>query len=121
MEIKDWISIGAATISLVALLISLINRQRDLTRAEAYQIRTRVWDILNGEPGFRTISALSESDGKTETRRSLLERTASQLKLAGAPELGEKLSTLLKSPWPTPSPDPRDGFLKSASKFMEPT
>jgi hypothetical protein len=79
-----------------------------------------VWDILNGEPGFRTISALSEADGKTETRRGLLERTASQLRLAGAPELGEKLSTLLKSPWPTPAHDPRGEFVKSASKFMEP-
>jgi hypothetical protein len=121
MEIKDWISIGAATLSLAALVISLVNRQRDLARAEAYQIRTRVWDILNGEPGFRTISALSESDGKTETRRGLLERTANQLRLAGAAELGEKLSTLLKSEWPTPSPDPRDEFLRSARKFMEPT
>jgi hypothetical protein len=124
MDITDWMSIAAAVISLTALLVSLKNRKADIAREEAYLIRSRVWEILNGEPGFRTVSALDEPDDKTDQRIKLLRRTAAQLKLAGASRLGCKLENLLDGAWPRAdekSQSARKDFRKAATDFMQPT
>jgi hypothetical protein len=60
-----WVATGAAAISFLALLLSLRNRREDLVRGEAYQVRSRVWAILDREPGLRTILALHACDGQT--------------------------------------------------------
>jgi hypothetical protein len=124
MEIKDWMSIAAAFISLTALIVSLRNRKADIAREEAYLIRSRVWEILNGEPGFRTVSALDEADDKTDQRIKLLRRTAAQLKLAGAFSLGCQLDNLLDGAWPKADEKTqraREDFCKAATDFMQPT
>jgi hypothetical protein len=124
MGIGDWMAIVAVVISLTSLMMSLINRKQDIAREEAYRIRARVWEILNGEPGSRSISALDQSDGKTGTRIELLRRTAEQLKLAGALDLGSHLESFLsRTTWPNAdekSRKAREEFRRAAAEFMQP-
>jgi hypothetical protein len=123
MEIRDWMSIVAAAISLTALVVSLRNRKLDIAREEAYRIRARVWEILSGAAGYRTITALNEPDGKTNDRIKLLRRTAEQLKIAGALALGGQLDSVLDGQWPNAdvrSARAREDFCKAAAEFMKP-
>lgn len=124
MSASDWAATAAAVISLVALLFSLRNRSADIAREEAYRVRARVWEILNGEPGLRTILALEEDDGNAEKRVKLLSRTCAQLEVAGAAKLGSKLRDLLEQDWgPNRTQRAlsiRRDFIESASEFMKP-
>jgi len=124
MSTSDWAATAAAVISLVALLFSLRNRSADIAREEAYRVRARVWEILSGEPGLRTILALDEGDENSEKRVKLLGRTCAQLEVAGAAMLGSKLRDLLEQGWgskTTPrSLSIRIDFIESASEFMKP-
>ena len=124
MSASDWAATVAAVISLVALLFSLRNRSADIAREEAYRVRARVWEILNREPGLRTILALDEDDGNAEKRVKLLGRTCAQLEVAGATKLGSKLRDLLEQGWgPNPTQrtlSVRSDFIESVSEFMKP-
>jgi hypothetical protein len=119
-----WVATAAAAISFFALLLSLRNRREDLAREEAYQVRSRVWEILDREPGLRTILALDACDGQTPKRVELLRRTADQLDVAGAPVLARNLREVLDQPWGEPmgeAPETaRRDFVESASQFMRP-
>jgi hypothetical protein len=122
MEIRDWVLIATAVISLNALIVSWRNRKLDIDREKAFQIRARVWDILNGDAGSRSISALDQSDGKTENRIKLLRRTADQLKIAGELTLGGQLESLLGETWPKAdekSRKAREDFYKAVAVFMQ--
>lgn len=123
MEPKDWISIVAVLISLVALAISLRNRKLDIDRQKKLRIQTHVWDIINTSPGYRTILALDDTDGKTADRIKYLKRTAEQLKIAGAPDLAKQLENLLdETPWPNADQKAikdRDDFQKAIAEFMK--
>jgi hypothetical protein len=66
MNASDWAATAAALISLMALLFSLRNRSADIAREEAYRVRARVWEILNTEPGLRTVLALDDDDGNSD-------------------------------------------------------
>ena len=117
------ISTIATTIALVSLGVSLFNRRQDIKREERYRIRTRVWEVLNGEPGLRTVQALDEDDGNTQTRIELLQRTAAQLKVAGAEPLGHDLEIVLSKRWPGNDEEAvsaRNRFLDSVAEFMNP-
>lgn len=124
MESADGAAVAATTISLFALALALRNRRADIAREEAYKVRARVWEVLNGEPGLRTIEALDENDGKTDIRIRLLGRTAEQLGVAGAPMLGHKLEHVLEEPWGSNTSDKsrstRSDFVTSATEFMKP-
>jgi len=124
MGIGDWMTIIAVVISLTSIMMSLINRKQDIAREEAYRIRARVWEILNGEAGSRSMSALDQSDGKTGIRIELLRRTAEQLKLAGALDLGSHLESFLsRTTWPhadEKSRKAREEFRTAAAEFMQP-
>ncbi|HMF44464.1 MAG TPA: hypothetical protein VKQ32_27510 [Polyangia bacterium] len=117
MEVRDVTAIVAATISLAAIIISLRNRAADIARQERYVIRGRVWEILNGEAGLRTVHALAEQDGKNDDRKRFLSRTATQLKVAGASELGHALDSLVKGACDEAA---RTGFIDLADRFMSP-
>ena len=121
---SDWAASAAAVISLVALLFSLRNRSADIAREEAYRVRARVWEILSGEPGLRTILALDEDDGGHEKRIKFLGRTSEQLDVAGAAQLGTKLRDLLEQSWgpnaTQQSLTTRRDFVRSATEFMKP-
>lgn len=123
MDGGDIAAAFASAIALAALIVSLLNRRGDIEREEQYRIRTRVWELLNGEPGLRTVQALDESDGKTNTRIKLLRRTAVQLKAAGAESLGRNLETVLDGSWPDPGEEllsARATFVDCVTKFMNP-
>jgi hypothetical protein len=123
-SLKDWISIVAVVISLISLGISLRNRQRDIDRERENSIRAKAWEILNNEPGYRTVNALDDPDNQTDTRIKLLERTAEQLRLAGAPKLGDQLTSFLdKNQWPdadAKTKRARDDFRMAAAEFIKP-
>jgi hypothetical protein len=124
MNASDWAAAAAALISLIALLFSLRNRNADIAREEAYRVRARVWEILNAEPGLRTVLALDEDDGSSEKRVKLLDRTCAQLEVAGAGEIGSKLRELLKQDWGPKTTQRslsiRRDFIDSTSEFMKP-
>lgn len=124
MSASDWAAAAAAVISLLALLFSLRNRRADIAREEAYRVRARVWEILDREPGLRTILALQEDDGQADKRVKLLERTAAQFDVAGAAALGSGLREVLEHPWgaaATPeSQAARSAFVDAAKQFMKP-
>jgi hypothetical protein len=124
MEPKDWISIVAVLISLVALVISLRNRKLDIDRQKKLRIQTQVWEIINTPTGYRTILALDDSDGKTAERIKYLKKTAEQLKIAGAPELAKQLENLLdETRWSSADQKiirDRNDFQKAISEFMKP-
>lgn len=128
MSASDWIALVAVLISLLALVISSWNRERDITREERAAIRARVWAILSMEPGIRTVLALDDNDGEFEKRKRLLERTAVQLKSAGAQQVGTKLADVLNHDWsdrPTPEVKKareaaREEFINSLTQFMSP-
>lgn len=101
MEPGDWISIVAIIVSLVALAVSLFTRKRDIDRDKKLRIQAQVLEIVNSNAGYRTILALEDRDGKTAERIKYLRRTAEQLKVAGAPELGKQLESFLdETRWP---------------------
>jgi hypothetical protein len=124
MSASDWAATAAALISLIAILISLRNRSADIAREEAYRVRARVWEILNTEPGLRTVLALDEDDGNSEKRVKLLGRTCAQLEFAGAGILGSQLREVLEQGWgPKTTQNSlsiRRDFIDSTSEFMKP-
>jgi hypothetical protein len=124
MSATDWAAAAAAVISLVALLSSLRNRRADIAREEAYRVRARVWEVLDREPGLRTVLALDESDGQADKRVKLLRRTADQLDVAGAAMLGSNLREVLKHPWGADTTEgsraARSEFINSAKELMRP-
>jgi hypothetical protein len=96
-----------------------LQREANVMQAEAF-VRDRVFAILNGESGLRSVIALGDDDGKTGIRVKLLERTAEELDVAGAETLAEKLRKLLAfgehgSPV---SRTMRDEFATFAKQFM---
>ncbi len=121
LQIKDTFAFAALLVSIISLVISLVNRLFDIKREEEYRIRNRVWDILDGEPGLRTVNALDSADSETDKRIALLVRTAMQLKVAGAESLGEQLENVLKEKWPDWSQSAvsaREKFLEQVTRFM---
>jgi len=84
----------------------------------------RAWEILNREPGLRTILDLHEDDGEANKRVKLLERTAAQFDVAGAAALGSGLREVLEHPWGTAatpeSQAARSAFVDAAKQFMKP-
>jgi hypothetical protein len=124
MSPSDAAAAAAAVISLLALLLSLRNRRDDIAREEAFRVRTRVWEILDREPGLRTVLALHEGDGESSKRVTLLQRTAEQLDVAGAAKLGSSLRVVLKQAWGTETTEQsrsaREEFVESARQFMTP-
>ena len=120
---SEMISLLAVIISLAALVRARNNRIEDIARNEAYRIRVRVWEVLNGEAGLRSVNALDDHDGKTRARLALLERTALQLKAAGAPALGDHLENVLNQEWPAAneaSTSSRSSFHDAVVDFMKP-
>jgi hypothetical protein len=124
MSLGDVVAPIATAISVVALVVSLRNRRSDIAREEAYQVRARVWTILDREPGLRTVLALHEPDGKTDDRVSYLRRTAAQVEIAGAPRLAHELADVLDQPWGigtiAQSLSTRAAFVSSAARFLMP-
>ena len=124
MSAGDWTAPVATAISLLALAFSLRNRRDDIAREEAFRVRERVWTILDREPGLRTVLALTEPDGKTESRIRFLRRTVEQLAVAGAADLAGQLGIVLDQSWGADTSDRsrtiRKEFLESASLFMKP-
>jgi hypothetical protein len=121
----DWVpSVAATVISLVALALSMRNRRNDIAREEAFQLRQRVWTILDREPGLRTVLALDEPDGQTPSRIRYLRRTVEQIEVAGAARLASELSVVLDQTWGTEtakeSLSTRREFLDSARRFLKP-
>lgn len=121
----DWISIIALVFSVAAFRVSLVHRRAEIERQEATSVRARVWEILNGEAGLRSINALDVDDDKTTTRIRLLERTATQLGVAGASELGTALNAVVAEPWGSETSDQsrrvRVDFHNAAAEFMRPS
>ena len=126
MESSDLISIAAVLISVISLIISWANRKRDIDREKENSIRAKAWEILNADAGFRTVNALEQPDGQTAKRIMFLERTADQLRLAGARELGDQLKRFLdetKSKWPNAdekTKKAREDFGRAAAEFIKP-
>lgn len=124
MSASDWAAAAAAVISLLALLFSLRNRRADIAREEAYRVRARVWEILDREPGLRTVLALEEDDGQADKRLRLLRRTADQLDVAGAAALGQDLREVLEQAWGADTTErsqlARASFVDSARRLMTP-
>jgi hypothetical protein len=124
MSASDWAAVAAALVSLLALLFSLRNRRDDIAREEAYRVRARVWEILDREPGLRTVLALDNDDGQTGKRLKLLQRTADQLDVASAATLGSDLREVLMQAWGRDTTDrsrsERSSFLEAAKQFMKP-
>jgi hypothetical protein len=122
VKASDWIAIAAAIISLAALTIAIYNGYADRAIAKANERKGRVWTILSGEPGIRTISALDVDDGQTTRRIELLERTASHLDVADASSLAKQLRDLLSKPWgaatTSESRKAREAFFKAVPAFM---
>jgi hypothetical protein len=131
MEPSDWFSGLTAIVALAALVLSLLNRRDanrhrsdDIAREHDFQLRVRVWKILDAEPGYRTISALDSPDGHTAKRITLLRRTVHDLKLAGASGLAEQLDRVLRATWPSPNEESahvREEFRRAAEGFLEPS
>jgi hypothetical protein len=121
MQASDWIAISAALTSLVALAIGIYNRRADIAMHKANARKARVWEVLNGETGTRSIYALDVDDGQTGKRIVLLHGTAGQLDVANASSLANQLRDLLSKPWGAgttgDSREARDAFLKAVTAF----
>jgi hypothetical protein len=124
---SNWIAVAAVAVSVVALMVAFRNRRTDLEREEEYRKRSRAWLILDRDPGLRTVLALDDvhdddGDVKTRYRIKLLERTARQLEVAGAPDLGHSLRLTLTHPWGTQTTregeEARDEFVAAAQRFI---
>lgn len=91
----------AVVVSIAAFVVSIVSRRSDIAREEAYRVRARTWEILDREPGLRTVLTLKEpiDDPGIAKRIDLLGRTAKQLEIAGAPALARQLSAVLEQPW----------------------
>ncbi len=115
----------ALVFSVAAFGVSLVHRRAEIERQEATSVRARVWEILNGEAGLRSLDALDVADGKTTMRITLLDRTATQLGVAGASELGAALKAAVAEPWGSDANDRsrrcRVDFHNAATEFMRPS
>jgi hypothetical protein len=122
MKASDWIAIAAALISLAALTIAIYNGRADRAMHKANARKARVWEILSGQAGTRTIDALEKDDGQTSQRIDFLSRTAGQLDAADASSLANQLRDLLSKPWgagtTSESREARDALIKAVRAFM---
>lgn len=122
MEPGDWISVVAIIVSLAALAVSLFTRKRDIDRDKKLRIQAQVLQVVSSNAGYRTILALDDRDGKTAERIKYLRRTAEQLKIAGAPELGKQLESFLdETRWPDAGEQTkkaREDFQQAVADFL---
>lgn len=112
-------------VAVVALGLSLMHRRTDRQRVAGEELRRRVWEILDREPGMRSVNSLHRTDGKTEDRLRYLGPTADQLDVAGAPDLAVLLRSVLKEPWGAQANDDseaaRERFVLGCNEFLAPT
>ena len=122
----DWIALGALLLSVLAIGISELSRRKDVARAEAADVRARVWAILSMEPGARAVLALDDgSDENRIERIKLLKRTVDLLRAAGASDVGKMLEGVLSQKWGDPPSEEakqsRIDFIDYLTRFMTPT
>lgn len=116
----------AVVVSIAAFIVSVLSRRSDIAREEAYRVRSRIWEILDREPGLRTVLTLKEpiDDPGVAKRVDLLGRTAKQLEIAGAPALARQLSAVLDQPWGRNTTEESlrslDNFLEAARETVRP-
>lgn len=131
-DFKDMMSVVSAVIAVVsagiavsALVLSLRNRKDDIKRQEKYQREARVWGILSGEAGLRSVVALDANDGETSERKKFLGRTAASLEAAGEQNLRGLLVAVIQHDWPMANDEARaarDTFFAAVTeKFGPPT
>jgi hypothetical protein len=121
---SGWIAISAVLVSIASLLTAAYYRRSDIAREEAFRVRSRVWVILDREPGLRTVLALDDRDDKTAWRIKALQRTSRQLDVAGAPDLARLLDDVLSHRWGSQSTEDallsRDEFIRAAQDRIRP-
>ena len=124
MKAGDWIAMGSALVALVALGVSLSNRRGDIARDEQVDVRSRVWGILQGEAGERTVRKQDDPDGRAEERVGYLTPTVQQLRTAGAPAVADALQRVINENCLgedlSDARRHRDEFFVELSQFMTP-